>query len=146
MTREQILDKVRSVLVDALAVDDADVTPGASLTRDLGAESIDFLDIQFKLEQAFGFKIAQGEMFPDDLMKNPDIVKEGKLTPDGKVITDEQWIKNRDKWLPSKDDGDYIQSLMKPQWDRGKFASWITAPKIGIDNKAGDFEYVRIHG
>jgi len=83
MTREQILDKVRSVLVDALAVDDADVTPGASLTRDLGAESIDFLDIQFKLEQAFGFKIAQGEMFPDDLMKNPDIVKEGKLTPDG---------------------------------------------------------------
>lgn len=83
MTREQILDKVRSVLVDALAVDDADVTPEASLTRDLGAESIDFLDIQFKLEQAFGFKVAQGEMFPDDLMKNPDIVKEGKLTPDG---------------------------------------------------------------
>ncbi len=83
MTREQILDKVRSVLVDALAVDDADVTPEASLTRDLGAESIDFLDIQFKLEQAFGFKVAQGEMFPDDLMKNPDIVKEGKLTPEG---------------------------------------------------------------
>lgn len=83
MTRDEILGKVCSVLVDALAVDDADVIPTASLTKDLGAESIDFLDIQFKLEQAFGFKIGQGEMFPDDLMKNPDIVKDGKLTPEG---------------------------------------------------------------
>lgn len=65
MTRDEILTKVKAVLVDALAVDDEDVTPGASLTKDLGAESIDFLDIQFKLEQAFGFKIAQGELFPE---------------------------------------------------------------------------------
>ncbi len=83
MTRDEILSKVRTVLVDALAVDDEDVTPDASLTKDLGAESIDFLDIQFKLEQAFGFKIAQGEMFPEDLLKNPEFVKEGKVTPAG---------------------------------------------------------------
>lgn len=83
MTRDEILGKVRSVLVDALAVDDEDVTPDASLTKDLGAESIDFLDIQFKLEQAFGFKIGQGEMFPEDLLKNPEFVKEGKVTAAG---------------------------------------------------------------
>lgn len=83
MTRDEILKKVQTVLVDALAVDDEDVTPEASLTKDLGAESIDFLDIQFKLEQAFGFKIAQGEMFPEDLLKNPDFVKEGKVTAAG---------------------------------------------------------------
>lgn len=83
MTREEILAKVRTVLVDALAVDDEDVTPDASLTKDLGAESIDFLDIQFKLEQAFGFKIGQGEMFPEDLLKNPEFVKEGKVTAAG---------------------------------------------------------------
>ncbi len=83
MTRDEILAKVRTVLVDALAVDDEDVTPDASLTKDLGAESIDFLDIQFKLEQAFGFKIGQGEMFPEDLLKNPEFVKEGKVTAAG---------------------------------------------------------------
>lgn len=85
MTRDEVLVKVRTVLVDALAVDDEDVTPGASLTKDLGAESIDFLDIQFKLEQAFGFKIGQGEMFPEDLLKNPEFVKEGKVTAAGMV-------------------------------------------------------------
>ncbi len=68
-----------------------------------------------------------------------------KVSPDGKLLTDEQWIKNQEKWLPTKDDGAFIQSLMKPQWERGQFASWISAPKIGIDNKAGDFEYVKIH-
>jgi acyl carrier protein len=83
MTRDEILTKVRTVLVDALAVDDEDVTPQASLTKDLGAESIDFLDIQFKLEQAFGFKIGQGEMFPEDLLKNPEFVKDGKVTAAG---------------------------------------------------------------
>jgi acyl carrier protein len=83
MTRDEILIKVRTVLVDALAVDDEDVTPQASLTKDLGAESIDFLDIQFKLEQAFGFKIGQGEMFPEDLLKNPEFVKDGKVTAAG---------------------------------------------------------------
>jgi benzoyl-CoA 2,3-dioxygenase component B len=67
-------------------------------------------------------------------------------SPDGKLLTDEQWIKNRDNWLPSKADGDFIASLMKPCWEPGKYASWIAAPKVGIDHKAGDFEYVRIYG
>jgi len=83
MTRDEIFEKVREVLVDALAVDDDEVTSSASLTRDLGAESIDFLDIGFKLEQAFGFKIEQGELFPDQVTQDPEFVRDGKVTEKG---------------------------------------------------------------
>lgn len=83
MTRDEILDKVRGVLVDALAVDEDEVTPQASLTADLGAESIDFLDIVFKLEQTFGFKVQQGELFPENVAQDPRFVRDGKVTPDG---------------------------------------------------------------
>lgn len=83
MTRDEILSKVRDVLVDALAVDDEEVTPTASLINDLGAESIDFLDIVFKLEQVFGFKIAQGELFPEGVTQDPKFVKDGVVTPEG---------------------------------------------------------------
>ena len=83
MTRDEILNKVREVLVDALAVDDGDVVPTASLTKDLGAESIDFLDIVFRLEQAFGFKIGQGELFPENVQQDPRFVRDGKITPQG---------------------------------------------------------------
>lgn len=83
MTRDEIFDKVKTVLVDALGVDDDDVTPTAKLAADLGAESIDFLDISFKLEQAFGIKIAQGELFPDGAAQNPKFVQDGKVTAEG---------------------------------------------------------------
>lgn len=83
MTREEIFDKVRDVLVDALAVDEDEVLPAAKLTTDLGAESIDFLDIVFKLEQAFGFKIGQGELFPENVAQDPEYVRDGKVTPKG---------------------------------------------------------------
>ena len=82
-TRDEVFEKVREVLVDALSVDEDEVTPEAVLTSDLGAESIDFLDIVFKLEQAFGFKIAQGELFPENVAQNPQFVKDGKVTPEG---------------------------------------------------------------
>jgi benzoyl-CoA 2,3-dioxygenase component B len=71
--------------------------------------------------------------------------KDIKVSPDGKLLSDEQWVKMRDQWLPSKSDGDYIASLMKPCWEVGKYAGWITPPKVGIDNKGADFEYVKIH-
>jgi acyl carrier protein len=83
MTHDEIFKKVRDVLVDALAVDEDEVTPTATLTGDLGAESIDFLDIGFKLEQAFGFKIAQGELFPENVQQDPQFVQDGKITPKG---------------------------------------------------------------
>lgn len=83
MERSEIFDKVQEVLVDALAVDDDEVTPEATLIADLGAESIDILDISFKLEQAFGFKIGQGELFPEGVAQNPEYVEEGKVTDKG---------------------------------------------------------------
>ncbi len=84
MDREQILEQVKTVMVDALGVDDDEVTTESTLMGDLGAESIDFLDIVFRLEKAFGIKIAREELFPAEaLMNNPDYVSNGKLTAKG---------------------------------------------------------------
>jgi acyl carrier protein len=90
MSRDEIFNKVQEVLVDALGVDDDEVTPEASLTADLGAESIDFLDIVFKLEQAFGFKIAQGELFPENVTDDPDFVQDGRVTAKGIAMLKER--------------------------------------------------------
>ena len=83
MSRDEIYAKVQAVLVDALGVDEEEVTPTATLRGDLGAESIDFLDIAFRLEKAFGIKIPRGEMFPEDVFNNPNFVKNGRITPEG---------------------------------------------------------------
>lgn len=83
MTRDEIFEKIQEALVDALGVDDDEVTMGATLVGDLEAESIDFLDIAFKIEQAFDFKIEQGELFPENVGQNPDFVQDGKVTADG---------------------------------------------------------------
>jgi acyl carrier protein len=83
MTREQIFQTVQETLVDALGVDEEEVTPEATLKGDLGAESIDFLDIVFRLEKGFNIKIPRGELFPEDLLNNPEYVEGGKLTPAG---------------------------------------------------------------
>ncbi|MEM8687784.1 MAG: benzoyl-CoA 2,3-epoxidase subunit BoxB [Pseudomonadota bacterium] len=68
------------------------------------------------------------------------------ITPCGKFLKNGAWDSAKDDFLPSKADGDYIASLMKPCWEPGKFANWIAPPKVGIDNKPGDFEYVKIEG
>lgn len=68
-----------------------------------------------------------------------------KADPDGNLISQEAWERDSKDWLPSKADGDFVQSLMKPCYEPGKFASWIAPPKVGIDNKPGDFEYVKLH-
>ncbi len=65
-------------------------------------------------------------------------------TPVGEIIADAAWEKQKEQWLPSASDGDFINELMKPEFDTGKFASWIAPPRVGIDNKQGDFEYVKI--
>lgn len=67
------------------------------------------------------------------------------VDPAGNIISKEKWEAEAKNWLPTKADGDFIQSLMKPCFEPGKFASWIAAPKVGIDNKPGDFEYVKLH-
>ena len=81
-TQAEIYEKVQSTLVDALGVDEEDVTRNASLFSDLGAESIDLLDIVFRLERNFGIKIPRGELFPENI-SDPDMVEDGKLTPKG---------------------------------------------------------------
>jgi len=80
-SRDEIFSKVQGVLADALGVDEDEVTPEASLREDLGAESIDFLDISFRLEKAFGIKIPRGELFPENL--DPAFVQDNKLTDAG---------------------------------------------------------------
>jgi acyl carrier protein len=82
-SRDEVFQDVRSVLIEALGVDDEDVTEEATLQGDLGAESIDFLDIVFRLEKTFSIKIPRGELFPDDILSNPDYVENGSLTPAG---------------------------------------------------------------
>ena len=67
-----------------------------------------------------------------------------QATPAGEIITDAEWQRDRHEFLPSARDGEFIASLMMPVLEPGAFASWIAPPKSGIDNKPGDFQYVRI--
>ena len=81
--KDEIFGKVKECLVEALGVEEDEVKVDASLTGDLGAESIDFLDIVFRLEKAFNIKIPRGDLFPENILASPEFVKEGKLTPQG---------------------------------------------------------------
>ena len=81
---DEIYGKVARVLVESLNVDEDDLTPTATLQGDLGAESIDFLDIVFRLEREFGIKIPRGELFPESVFQgDPDFVREGRVTDQG---------------------------------------------------------------
>jgi len=82
-TQAEVFQKVQTALVDALAVDEADVTPEATIVGDLGAESIDFLDIVFRLEKAFGIEIPRAELFPEDILANAEYVKDGRVMASG---------------------------------------------------------------
>jgi acyl carrier protein len=83
-TSNEIYEKVRAILVDALGADESECTPDATLMGDLGAESIDFLDIVFRLEKTFSIKIPRGELFPDNFAAaDPSLAKDGMLTPAG---------------------------------------------------------------
>lgn len=84
MTKDEIYQKVAGTLVEALNVDDDEIKPTATLQGDLGAESIDFLDIVFRLEREFGIKIPRGELFPESIFQgDPDLVADGKVTDKG---------------------------------------------------------------
>ncbi len=83
LTHDEVFSKVRDVLTNALAVDPAEVTPDAKLSEDLGAESIDYLDITFQLEKTFGIKIPKGELIPENIFSTPEFVSNGKVTPLG---------------------------------------------------------------
>jgi acyl carrier protein len=83
-TQDEIFETVQETLVDALGVDDDEVTMDATLSGDLGAESIDYLDILFRLEKAFDIKIPRGELFPENLSAaDSSFVEDGKVTEAG---------------------------------------------------------------
>ena len=84
MTQDEIYKRVSKTLVEALNVDDNEITPQSTLQGDLGAESIDFLDIVFRLERDFGIKIPRGELFPESIFQgDADMVQNGKVTDKG---------------------------------------------------------------
>ncbi|HUU21676.1 MAG TPA: acyl carrier protein [Phycisphaerae bacterium] len=83
MSEGEVFEKVKETLVEALGVDDDEVTPEAKISADLGAESIDYLDITFRLEKAFAIKIPRGELVPEQLLSDPTYVRSGRLTAEG---------------------------------------------------------------
>ncbi|MDU8927386.1 benzoyl-CoA 2,3-epoxidase subunit BoxB [Alisedimentitalea sp. MJ-SS2] len=94
---------------------------------------IEKMGIDFKLKlphEAFHRKIG---VFADKL-----------ISPEGQIISGAEYDAGEKDWLPSHADGDFIQSLMKPEYEPGVYARWISPPKVGIDNKPGDFEYVKL--
>jgi acyl carrier protein len=83
-SQDEIFTKVSATLVEALNVDEEEIRPTSTLQGDLGAESIDFLDIVFRLEREFGIKIPRGELFPESIFQgDPDFVQNGKVTDKG---------------------------------------------------------------
>ena len=81
--KDEILKNVKGIISQALKVDESKVVPSSSLIKDLGAESIDFLDIVFRLEKAFKIKIPKGELFPEKILTDARFVKSGQVTPAG---------------------------------------------------------------
>jgi len=79
----EIFEKVQEVMEEALGVDDDEVTPEATIGEDLGAESIDYLDISFRLEKAFDIKIGESEMFDPNVLSNEEYAQDGKVTEAG---------------------------------------------------------------
>ena len=93
LSPDEIFEKVQEALVDALGVDDDEVTQEATLVGDLGAKSIDFLDIVFKLEKAFDIQIPREELSPEDILTDSNFVQDGIVTSEG--IAE---LKNRMPW------------------------------------------------
>ena len=77
--------------------------------------------------------------------RNIGVFANVSVDPQGNIISPDSWEAQMAEWLPTKADGEFIQSLMKPCYDPGRYASWIAPPKVGINNQAGDFEYVKLH-
>ena len=109
LPREEVFSKVRQALVDALSVEEDEVTEEATLTGDLQAESIDILDIVFRLEKAFGIKISQEELTPRDVLSNPEYVNNRKLNAAGLAALKER-VKHAD-WSKFEHDPDIDKIL-----------------------------------
>lgn len=102
VSRDEVFEKIKEELIDALGVDDDEIETTSTLMGDLGAESIDFLDIIFRLEKAFDIKIPREEIFPDEsLLSDPEVVSDSKLTDKGLAMLKER--------MPHLELGDFEQ-------------------------------------
>ena len=94
MEEKEIFEKVKEGIVDALGVDDDEVQAASVLFDDLGAESLDLLDIVFRLEKTFGIKIPRGTIQQDILaaegIKEEDVLVDGALTELGAKLLHER--------------------------------------------------------
>ncbi len=90
MNEREIFEKIQECLAGALGIEPSEIRPESSLVRDLGAESIDFIDILFRLEKAFDVKIPSGELFPSNLLNENGLVREGRFTREGMRVLREK--------------------------------------------------------
>lgn len=90
MDESQILKKVQECLAGALGLSAEEIHSESSLVRDLGAESIDFIDILFRLEKTFDLKIPSGELFPGNVLNQEGLVTNGRVTPEGLKVLREK--------------------------------------------------------
>lgn len=109
MRRDQIQERVANTLVQALGVSRSEITPTTSLAGELEAESIDFLDIVFRLEKEFGIEVARGELFPQELLRDASLVSNGRLTEAGVTALRERF---RFTDLSGLRAGESVQDLM----------------------------------
>ena len=87
---QEILSKIRTCVSNALGVEEEEVEPDKVLSRDLGAESIDYLDITFQIEKAFGISIQKDELFPQKIFRDENLVRDGVVTPEGLTFLERQ--------------------------------------------------------
>ena len=87
---QEILSKIRTCVSNALGVEEEEVEPDKVLSRDLGAESIDYLDITFQIEKAFGISIQKDELFPQKIFRDENLVRDGVVTSEGLRFLEQQ--------------------------------------------------------
>jgi acyl carrier protein len=86
----QIIEKVKDSIAKALQIEASDIEASSTLIGDLGAESIDFLDIVFRLEKSFDIKIPRDDLFPEKVLTDQQYVKEGRITAEGIALVKEK--------------------------------------------------------
>jgi benzoyl-CoA 2,3-dioxygenase component B len=126
--QEPALNALNSRLLDDFIKDAA-----AGVSRWNKAIAKSGIDFEIKLPYK-GFNRSIGEF------------AEHYITPTGEFVTEAEWQSQRDDWLTTAADSNYILSLMKPCLEPGQYASWIAEPRIGVNKQPGDFEYVKIEG
>lgn len=118
MKREEIDAIVQDILCDTLGVDEEEVRPDSRVVEDLGAESIDFLDLIFRLENEFDVRVDRKELYPEDILVNIEFADGGKLNSTG--VTK---LKERMPFM------DFSSFEVDPKLDR--FSESITVNAIG---------------